>query len=84
LFSINFTKTIIAHLVHEAIKEDWGAFLVNTEFSLWSVIVVFLDVFTFFGATPYSYHPEELVDIYKNDIVSSNSDTRWGNSDTLY
>ena len=43
---------------------------------------MFFNVFTFLGATPDPYHPEELVNVYINDIVRDNSDTTMDYSDS--
>lgn len=36
---VNLTETIIAHLVHETVEQNWRTFLVNAEFTRWIVIV---------------------------------------------
>ena len=62
-FGVDLTESVVAHLVHHAVKQGWGAFPINSELSRWSVIVVLFDVLSLRGAAADTHHPQELVDI---------------------
>ena len=63
LFSVDRSKSVVAHLVHKAVEKYRGSFLVDAELSLWRVVVGFLDVSATFRAAADTHHPQELVDI---------------------
>ena len=62
-FSINASKSIVAHFVHEAVEQGGGAFLIHTEFTLGGVVILLMDVRTLVCATPDTHHPQKLVDV---------------------
>lgn len=62
-FSVDLSKSIVAHLVHQAVQQNGGSVLVNPEFALGSVVVPFLDVSTLVCAAANAHHPQELVDV---------------------
>ena len=64
LFSVDGSKAIETHLVHEAVEQSFGPILVNSELASRCIIVMFFDVFAFLCATSYANHPQELVDIW--------------------
>lgn len=66
---------MVAHLVHEAVEEDGGPFLVNTEFPLGSVVVILLDVLSTLGAAANAYHPQELIYICRQKDISADFKT---------
>lgn len=60
---VHLAKSVVTHLVHEAIEEGWGAFLVHPELPSGCVVVVLLDVCALLCAATNTHHPEELVDV---------------------
>merc|ERR550525_278236 len=62
-FCVNLAKAIVAHLVHHAVQQSWGALPVHPEFSRRGVIVVLLDVLSFWSAATDTDHPQEFVDV---------------------
>ena len=67
-FSIHLSKSVVAHLVHEAIEECWGAFLVHPELPSWCVVVMLLDVSALLSAAANSHHPQEFVYVWEETI----------------
>ena len=64
LLSVDLSEAVVAHLVHEAVEEDRGAFFVHSELSFGSEIVGLLDMAALLCASPYPHHPQELVDVW--------------------
>lgn len=60
---VDLAKAVVAHLVHEAVEEHWGALAVDPKLPRGGVVVVLLDVAPRVRATPDPHHPQELVDI---------------------
>lgn len=54
---VNLSKSIVAHLVHEAVEEGGGALLVYPELSLWGVVIGLLDVGSSVRAATNTNHP---------------------------
>lgn len=63
LLGVNRAKTIVAHLVHQAVEQDLGTTSVDTELSSRGVVIMLLDVLALLCATSNTHHPQELVDI---------------------
>ena len=63
LFSVDSTKPIEAHLVHQAVQKSWRSVLVNAEFSGRRVVIMLLDVFASVCASSNTHHPQEFVDV---------------------
>ncbi len=62
-FRVQVAKTVVAHLVHQAVEQRRRTFFVDPELALRRVVVGFLDVLAFFRAAADSHHPQELVDV---------------------
>jgi hypothetical protein len=58
------SKSVVAHLVHEAVEQDRGTLTIHTELTLGSEVVSLLNVTTFLCTTTNTNHPKELIDIY--------------------
>ena len=57
LLSVDLSEAVVAHLVHEAVEEDGGAFFVDSELSFRSEVVGLLDMAAFLRAAPDPHHP---------------------------
>ena len=66
--SVNSPKSVVAHLVHQAVEEGGGALSIHPELSLGGVVVHLMDVFTPLGAAPNPHHPQELVDVCNTEV----------------
>lgn len=60
---VDLAEAVVAHLVHEAVKQDWRALAVHPELSGGSVVVMLLDVLACVCASPNADHPQELIDV---------------------
>ena len=63
MFSVDLTKPVVTHLVHEAVEERRGPLPVHPELSLLSVVVCLLDVLPLLSTATNTDHPQELVDV---------------------
>ena len=63
LLGIDGAKAVVAHFVHEAVEQDLGATLIDTELARRGVVIVFLDVLALLCAAANTNHPQELVDV---------------------
>ena len=71
LLSVNLSKAVVAHLVHEAVEQRGGALLVDTELSLRGVVVMLLDVAAPVCGASDTHHPQELVDVWTHNAGST-------------
>ena len=63
LLCVDLSKSVVAHLVHEAVEQNRGALTIHTELALRSEVVSLLDVTTLLRTTTNTNHPKELIDI---------------------
>lgn len=60
---VDLAKTVVAHLVHEAVEQDRRALAVHSELSSGSVVVMLLDVSACVCAPSDADHPQKLIDV---------------------
>ena len=65
LLGVDLAKAVVAQLVHQAVEEDRGSFLVDAELTARRVVVGFLDVTAAVSASSDTHHPQELVDVVR-------------------
>ena len=63
LLRVDLSEPVVAHLVHETVEQGRRAIFVNTELSLWRVVIRLLDVGSPVCGATDTHHPQELVDI---------------------
>ena len=63
LLCVDLSKSVVAHLVHEAVEQNRGALTIHTELTLRSEVVSLLNMTTLLRTTTNTNHPKELIDI---------------------
>ena len=61
LFSVDLSKPVIAHFIHEAVQEYGWTLPIHTELSLWCEVVSLFDMLPFFCATTDANHPQKFI-----------------------